>query len=48
MNKWLIIGGVALAVVLLSRRAQADPKNPYDVRNWDALPGYSVGSGAWL
>lgn len=48
VNKWLVIGVVALVMLLLSKRSQAAAGNPYDVRNWETLPGYNLGSGLWV
>lgn len=48
VNKWLVIGGIALVVLLINKRGQAEVNNPYDIRNWEALPGYNIGSGLWV
>lgn len=51
MQKWLIIGLVAAAVLLIARRASADPGSPAyvaDPGNWNTLPGYRQGTGLML
>lgn len=37
MNKWLVIGGVVVLVLLLAKKANASPTDPayvYDPGNW--------------
>lgn len=43
--KYLVIAGVAVAVLLLMRQAQARQSSPYDPANWEYLPDYRPGSG---
>lgn len=49
--KYLVIGAVALALLLLARGGKADTNsldymgNP---RNWDYMPGYRPGSGLMI
>lgn len=42
--KYLVIAGVAVAVLLLMRQ-QAKKENPYDPANWEYIPDYRPGSG---
>lgn len=42
VNKWVVIGLVAAAVLLLARRAEAKPAE------WEYLPEYRPGSGVVL
>lgn len=44
MQKYLIIAGVALAVVLIARKAQAAPAQ-YNPANWRYLPNYKPQTG---
>lgn len=44
--KYLIIVGVALAVVLLAKKAGAS--DAYNPKNWDYVPDYVPGSGLIL
>jgi hypothetical protein len=48
MTKWIVIGGVALAVVIIARRAMAGERDTYDPGSWSTLPGYRQGSGVML
>lgn len=52
MNKWLVIGGVALLVLILSKRAGAADVNSYayisNPDNWERLSYYLPGSGVML
>lgn len=48
VNRWLVIGGISLVVLMLAKRIQAAPGNPYDVRNWETMPAYRAGTGLWV
>lgn len=45
MSKYLIVAGVAVAVVLIARQVRAAQANPYNPANWQYLPGYKPQSG---
>lgn len=50
MNKIVVIGGIAVLVLLLARKAGADPATSsssyvMNPQNWRTLPGYVAAQG---
>lgn len=48
MNQWLVVGGVAVLMLLLARKAKADPGSSayaFNPQNWRTLPGYIAAQG---